>query len=384
MTDYCASRNQIKTYAPTASASNTLFAKNIDCVTLEANLVACDTLTVQGVDLSGVTDLTTKTQYQTASGNTTTFAGSVSTSALVVNQIGALNATTGVIIPSIIDQTISNAANSITLYLVNPNLGTTPNTMGLHMGTSKATANTAWQMLYVNTSLAGSASNRLDFKMLGPANQSTLSLLNGKLGINNTVPTEALDVTGNAKISGTLTMTGQPVFSTGVNPNRVSVTGNSGTATVQVFGVNTSALRYKVSFYRIASSVNPIVGLRVGTGTTGYQGVAFSYLNSTTTNSDYESTLIPVCGRALGNAGLLSGVVHIEKVLNPSNGYYQFVFSGTSMVTNTTGSEYTINTIAGTLTTTATTAGISQVNLLHLYQSGTFNGADSFLCCEWY
>jgi hypothetical protein len=151
-----------------------------------------------------------------------------------------------------------------------------------------------------------------------------------------------------------------------------------------VLGVNTSAFRYKVTFYRIASSVNPIVGLRVGTGTTGYQGVAFSYLNSTTTNSDYESTLIPICGRALGNAALLSGVVHIEKVLNPSNGYYQYIFSGTSMVTNTTGSEYTINTIAGTLTTTGTTGGISQVNLLHLYQSGTFNGADSFLCCEWY
>lgn len=379
-TDYCASRNQIKTYAP-ATASNTLFAKNIDCVSLDADLVACDTLTVQGVDLSGYTDVLSKTQYQTASANNTTFAGNVTTSGVSTSQIAANNPTTGVSIPSIIDQTISNASNSITLYLVNPSLGTSSNTMGLHIGTSKTTSNTAWQMLYANTNSAGSTSNRLDFKML---NQSTtLSLSSGLVGINKTSPTEALDVFGNAKISGTLTMTGQPTFSTGVAPNRVYITANSGAATVVLTGVNTSASRYKITFYRIGSSVNPIVGMKIGTGTTGYQGVAFSYLNSTTTNSDYQASYLPICGRALGNSGLLSGSVTVEKVTNPNNGFVQFVMSGTSMVTNSGGTEYTINTIAGTLTTTSATGGISQVNLNHLYQSGTFNGSDSFLCCEW-
>jgi len=212
MTDYCASRNQIKTYAPTASASNTLFAKNIDCVTLEADLVACDTLTVQGVDLSGVTDLTTKTQYQTASGNTTTFAGNVTTSGLTVNQINALYAANGIQLTSMVDQTYGNALGGINLYLVNPTLGTATNsqTMGLHMGTSKTVTNSAWEMLYVNIG-SGNVLNRLDFKMAGQTTP-TLSLTNGKLGINNTAPAEALDVSGNFKIFGNIITSGGALY----------------------------------------------------------------------------------------------------------------------------------------------------------------------------
>ena len=166
--------------------------------------MACDSLTVAGEDLSGFVDIVDKTQYQTAAANTTTFAGNVTTSALTVNQISALNptTTTGVAIPSIIEQSIGSTSSGISLYLVNPSLSATSGSWGMQIGTAKTTSNAAWQMLYINTNSSGSTSNRLDFKML---NQSTtLSLSSGLVGINKTSPTEALDVSGNLKVSGTI------------------------------------------------------------------------------------------------------------------------------------------------------------------------------------
>jgi hypothetical protein len=206
MTDYCASRNQIKNYAPTAAGS-TLFAKNIDCVTLEAGLVACDVLTVQGVDLSGINDVIDKTQYQSASGNNTTFAGNTTTSSLVTGQISALNPSTGITLSSSVEQLIATPSNGITLSLTNPSLNASGGTMGLQIGTSKTTSNASWDILYQNYNSAGGTTNKLTF---GSHNNfpQTLIMTHGKVGVNNTNPAEALDVSGNMKVSGTSSLTG--------------------------------------------------------------------------------------------------------------------------------------------------------------------------------
>jgi hypothetical protein len=254
--------------------------------------------------------------------------------------------------------------------------------MGLRMGTSKIATNSGWDMLYVNAG-SGLVSNRLDFKMSGQTTP-TLSLINGLVGINKTSPTEALDVTGNVKISGTLTLTSQPTFPAGINPNRVYITGNSGTSTVTLTGINTTAQRYKIILYKIGSSVNPIVSLRLGSATTGYQASAFTYTNLLATGIDFQSVYAPVNGRALGNGSLLSGTIFVDRVLSPVNTFAQFVLSGTTFQSNSTGSEYAVNYVSGTLTTTTTTAAISQISLNHSYDVGTFNSSTSFICCEWY
>jgi len=204
-TNFCTASNQIGTYANSASGT-ILFAKNIDCVTLEADLVSAGAITVDGVDLSDYTDIVEKTQNISASLAQTTFAGNVTSPGLEVSQVQALDPVLGVQVGSTINQEIATTSSGIQFNMTNPSLGTN-NTMGMVIGTSKTLSTTGWQMLYVNTNSAGSQSNRLDFRMLGYTNP-TLALTQGKVGINTQSATEALDVSGNAKISGTLAVTG--------------------------------------------------------------------------------------------------------------------------------------------------------------------------------
>ena len=222
--DYCASKNQIKSYAPTATGS-TLFAKNIDCVTLDADYIGCSTLTINGQSITGITNVTNKTQniLDTTTANQTIMQGSLNVSDIETTRITAIDST-GLQVQSPVTQSISSSTGGLTLSLVNPTLGTaTTNYMGLLMGTSATGSSRGWQMLYYNTNLAGSTNNRLEFKMAGYSTP-TMSMIQGKVGIANAAPTEALDVTGNAKVNGTLAVTG---VITGTLSNTLLGTGTS-------------------------------------------------------------------------------------------------------------------------------------------------------------
>jgi hypothetical protein len=97
--DYCAAKNQIKSYAPSSSSGTTvtLFAKNIDCVTLEADLVACDALTIQGqpISVSAVPDVIDKTQNMSAIANETTHTGNFIGADLQTTRITPIDTSTG-------------------------------------------------------------------------------------------------------------------------------------------------------------------------------------------------------------------------------------------------------------------------------------------------
>lgn len=117
--------------------------KNIDAVSVEANLVSCDVLTVAGQTITGgLADLNTKTQNQTATEGTTTFVGTVNAA--------SLNATGGTFTASTIN----------TQYIV-------PTTEPVQIGGTNKT-------LVVNSSTQ-------------------------RVGVNTTTPTTALDVTGTTK-----------------------------------------------------------------------------------------------------------------------------------------------------------------------------------------
>lgn len=106
--DYCQSANQISTYSTNACCCDPLVVKNIDCVTLEANNIDTNSLTVGGDLISDdITALENKTQFQTANAvtNTTSFAGTlsadtiqlstgqISTPAVVTNTIQPISTT---------------------------------------------------------------------------------------------------------------------------------------------------------------------------------------------------------------------------------------------------------------------------------------------------
>jgi len=88
MTDVCNLANRIGTYAPSSSSAVNvnLLSKNVDAVTVEANLVACDALTIGGVPITTVSaekvqNITAATPAQT------TFNGQVTMTDLSTTQI---------------------------------------------------------------------------------------------------------------------------------------------------------------------------------------------------------------------------------------------------------------------------------------------------------
>lgn len=297
--DYCSTRNQIATYASSSSTGGVMLAKNIDCVTLDADLVACDTLTIQGQSITGITDVTTKTQNMAATAGNTVFAGNVIADDLEVHRITAVDSNAGVSVLSKVEQNINSSTGGVTLYLTNASLGTaTTNYMGFLMGTSKTTNSTAWQMLYYNTNLAGSTNNRLEFKMLGYTTP-TMSMIQGKVGIGNAAPTEALDVTGNAKVSGNLTLSGR-LISAGLGASlggTLNQTSKSSITFTDIanFSVNPNISEYRLEWAGLKStgygSASECPCIKVGTGGT----------TTTWYSTNYNGAVIRSGGAANGN-----------------------------------------------------------------------------------
>lgn len=107
--DYCASGNQISNYSTSGGCCDPLVVKNIDCVTLEANNIDTNSLTVNGDLISDdITALENKTQFQSASSvtNTTTFTGTLSADSVKVN-------TGQVSTPALVTNTIQPMTTSV-------------------------------------------------------------------------------------------------------------------------------------------------------------------------------------------------------------------------------------------------------------------------------
>lgn len=280
MPNFCTPSNRIGSYVSSSSSTTTqnIITKNIDCVSLDADLVATDQLTVQGVDLSNYPDIVDKTQNMTSTPQGTSFSGPLTASSLNVTQIAANDPTLGIEIGSVVNHTMSSTTGTLMYNMLNPSLGTGSNdNMGLEIGTSKTTDN-AWQMLYVNNATA--LSRRLDFRMRGYSTP-TLCLTRGKVGVGNSAPAEALDVTGNTKISGTLSVSG---VVTGSFIKSGTLLLNQTANKFQFYDIPSTAGKITLHFQNVFATVQPATGsvpfFRVGTGsgtsptmvTTNYTG----------------------------------------------------------------------------------------------------------------
>lgn len=87
--DYCSATNQISNYSGSEGClCDPLVVKNLDCVTLEANTINANNLTVDGNLISDdITSLESKTQFQNANAatTTTTFTGTLSADTIKAN-----------------------------------------------------------------------------------------------------------------------------------------------------------------------------------------------------------------------------------------------------------------------------------------------------------
>ena len=87
MTDVCNIANQIASYTPSSTGLEvSLLSKNVDAVTVEANLVACNALTIQGIPVT--TTSSDKIQnISSATAGVTNFTGEVTMTDLSTDQI---------------------------------------------------------------------------------------------------------------------------------------------------------------------------------------------------------------------------------------------------------------------------------------------------------
>jgi hypothetical protein len=373
--DYCAAKNQIGTYATsTATASNTLFAKNIDCVSLEANLVSCDALTIQGTSFNA--SVFTNTQNMTAIPNETTFAGNVITPDVTTNRVTAIDPTLGLSVLSKLEQSYNTTAGGVNLYLTNSSLATTSSSstgyMGLSMGTSKTATNNAWQMLYFNV-LSGSTTNRLDFRMLGQTT-ATLSMTHGNATVNG-----AMTVTGATSLTGTLAATGQVVATIGQQLGTIAWSSTAGVnsyktenilATAQALNSAYIPRVYTLYFTQLKSSGyaattdKPFIRVGYGGATTTWSSNYTGFVSANSGNSlvkeEVTTTGIPVypinAGTMWGDTYSHSGVFTLTYMFAAGGGYiYRWEY--TNVTSQVGGATTAVATVAGTgyiFNTTAT------------------------------
>lgn len=388
--DYCASKNQIKSYAPTATGS-TLFAKNIDCVTLDADYIGCSTLTINGQSITGITSVTDKTRNidDTTTANRTLHNGAFVSADLETTRITAIDST-GLQVQSPVTQSISSSTGGLTLSLINPTLGTaSTNYMGLLMGTSATGSSRGWQMLYYNTNSAGSTNNRLEFKMTGYT-IPTMSMIQGKVGIANAAPTEALDVTGNAKVSGTLAVTGTSSFNslsatvsslTIATTNIKSTSAATNTSSVLLSGLSETAKYIDVFFNGIGISTNEGLVLRVGTGTTPLSSAVYTSVANTpwrdTSQGNLNGTGAEI-STGLANSEKLTGRVRFEKVEIPTRTTY-WQYDGSFKGYDSSNAIMTI--VTGFI---AYTGGIGCIELRASNSNGNFDKTAAYLAAKYY
>jgi hypothetical protein len=210
---------------------------NIDCVSLEADSVDVTDLLVDNVSLTNYTDVVSKSQYFSVDGLYPN----------VTQHTGALTTTNKLTSPFLSTQSLSSSslqfnnplfinyvpttAFSGTLWSTFCSNMTAGTTLKSRFGYNTSSYN-SWEQVFTYVGNANNT-NKLDFQASGQT--PTLSMIHGKVGVNSASnPTEALDVTGNMKVSGTMTVTGaltSGAFTpSSFFPPRVSPTRTSSTA----------------------------------------------------------------------------------------------------------------------------------------------------------
>lgn len=283
--------------------------KNLDAVDVAATNISCDNLTVKGENISNVL----YNVSNTTSGSTT-FSGLVSADGF---------ATTG---------TVSTAS----IVSTNTNAGTLSATSISDTGSLTVSGASSLQGV---TATSVASSGDLAVK----ANVLKVDTTNNKVGINLTTPTEALDVTGNIKASGTLTVNSDMTIDSGTlkvtaSSNRVGV--NTATPTVPLDVVGNTKITGSLE---VVSPNNLLVQ-----GYNTYPMVSYTTLDATAQSGDIEFLNIP--SWATHVKLVFHGLKHNDTVgrsisahLGSSGGYWTTTTSGGNYYGMITG--YSTNNI---------------------------------------
>lgn len=306
--DYCNASNQIGSFVPSGTLTQNIITKNVDCVSLEADLVSCDTLTIKGVEYpQSIDSVISATQHQSAVTNPyalTTFASSLSASEVTtpgqittntINPYGStptitlgstkpglvVNNTTGYVgigtssPTTFLDITGTSTSPGVTLRSIFPLSSGSSNRILL--GASSTISKDAGFVDFVYTS-SGSTSNQIRMGLLNQSspmiivsgtattitgdvnidsNTFKLDSVNNRVGINNSAPTQALDVVGSIVATGSITgNTIAGTISTAVQPNITQVGSLSTLVVVGETNIDSNTLRVSSALNRVGI-VNP-------------------------------------------------------------------------------------------------------------------------------
>jgi len=307
--DYCNASNQIGSFVPSSGTlTQNIITKNVDCVSLEADLVSCDTLTIKGVEYpQSIDSVISATQHQSAVTNPyalTSFASSLSASEVTtpgqittntINPYGStptitlgstkpglvVNNTTGYVgigtsTPStFLDITGTSTSPGTTIRSIFPL--TASGSTRILLGASSSITRDAGFIDYVYTS-SGSTSNQIRMGLLNQttpmiiisgtattisgdvnidSNTFKLDSVNNRVGINNSTPVQALDVVGSIVATGSITgNTIAGTISTAVQPNITQVGSLSTLVVVGETNIDSNTLRVSAALNRVGI-VNP-------------------------------------------------------------------------------------------------------------------------------
>jgi hypothetical protein len=212
--DYCLASNQIGNYVSSGGTPSNYQTRNIDCVTLDADTVTCNKLTVDGVEVdTELQDIVAATQHQTASASMTTFTDSVDAdqiycSALLTNNIqgpsGLITLNSPVTCTSTLTSSTSITVNNTTATTGATPLGNflasaqTSGTSAIYIGKDTTTANNALVLSY-NYSSPNYAQISLTGSTAGPKIYSTSVDIPSSLTVKSQIV--------NPRVIGTLTTT---------------------------------------------------------------------------------------------------------------------------------------------------------------------------------
>jgi hypothetical protein len=409
--DVCNAANRIGTYVPAASSGGTTPTswtitstetstvnqqiKNIDAVSVEANLVSCNALTIAGQPITGgLATLTEKTQNQTATAGTTTFTGTVNaesfnatggtfTASTINTQnivptaepilIGGTNKT--VYIHSVnqrvgINTTAPTAGTALDVngsirtnsqLLVVPTITTTSNivqsltgttnvlTTGserrIVLGVAETTNNAGYIGFNKVSDTSGDASNRLSLYLSGK------STTGPRLDVNGT----NTNVVGAMAVSGALTLNGGTLNNyLGNGQNSVAttatVTFNPFTArefTLSFFNVSVGSAAWRMDV--TVSPVNSATCIGSTNGTKGNNNITWTggtiRLSNDTTNT-------------LTATAIMNGFLRFEMVGSGTSGPIYSVYGSTTISSTSSSTCYT-NQINGIIEMTSSPIYVS-------------------------
>lgn len=328
MTDYCSAYKFIGNFASGSSGgTSTTYIKNLDAVSVEADLVSCGKLTINNVEIDDtVSSLTTKTQYQTASADNTSFTGTVTS--------------TGV-------RAATVSANSMIPYTgTSINFGT--NTVYMNTSAKYVGINTVAPAYSLDVNGEGNFSTALRvtssatssvtlLQLLGPSvsTATTTNEIRMFIGTTNSTRTGGViawcpraAVTDN-RLSLYVTGTSAPRLdiNASTSPN-VSITGSLCTtplvvqvtsgSSATISNIPSAATVITLSLVEIGQTGNGSVFLRVGStsiSTTNIYSYAFNQKNSTNEYSEGNSStsFISLC-KPLNNSEKLYGNITLTKL----------------------------------------------------------------------